>query len=215
MTIKAQLQAAFQWRYAVKKFDSSQKIMAEEWSILEDALLFSPSSYGLQPWKFLVVENLELRKQLMAASWNQSQVVDASHYVVFTTLKNVTEDYLNSYLEQMATTRGVELAKFDGLRKVMMGDLVNGPRAQVIGHWAQKQAYIAMGNLMQAAALLKIDSCPLEGIDPSAYDKLLKLNDTPYTAVAAVALGYRSSEDKYQHMKKVRFPKDKIIQIIK
>jgi len=214
MKIEQQLQEAFQWRYAVKKFDPIKKINQEQWKILEEALLYSPSSYGLQPWKFFVVQNPNLRTQLRAVSWNQPQVEECSHYVVFTTLRKVTEDYIGSFIEQMVAIRGGDTAQLDGYRKMMVGDLVNGGRSQIIQHWSQKQAYIAMGNLMHSAALLKIDSCPLEGIDPKAYDKILNLEDSAYSTAAAVALGHRASDDKYQQLKKVRFPKDQIIQII-
>jgi nitroreductase len=212
--MEAQIVEALEWRYAVKKFNPTEKINKEQWTVLEESLHLSPSSYGLQPWKFLVVQNSAMRKQLTPASWGQPQVESCSHYVVFTTLKTLTEDYIGSYVQSIAQTRGVDVGTLDGMRKMMIGDLVKGPRSQVISHWAQKQSYIAMGNLMHCAALLKIDSCPMEGIDPKAYDKILGLEDSAYSAAAAVALGYRDSEDKYQNAKKVRFPKDQIIKTI-
>ncbi|MDH4469265.1 MAG: NAD(P)H-dependent oxidoreductase [Bacteriovoracaceae bacterium] len=214
MSIENQIIEALEWRYAVKKFDPTKKIKQEHWKILEESLLLSPSSYGLQPWKFLVVQNVALRKQLTPASWNQTQVEDCSHYVVLATLKTITEDYIGSFIQSTAETRHMDVASLMGYQKMIIGDLVQGPRSKVIEHWAQKQSYIAMGNIMHSAALLKIDSCPMEGIDPKAYDKILGLENTPYASAAAVALGYRSSEDKYQLAKKVRFPKDQIIKVL-
>lgn len=212
--MQSELTAALQWRYATKKFDSQKKISAEDWKILEESLHLAPSSYGLQPWKFLVVQKEELRVQLTAASWKQAQVESCSHYVVLATLKTLTEEYIDHFVESVASQRDVPLESLAGYRKVMVGDLVKGARSQVIGHWAQKQAYIAMGIVMHSAALLKIDSCPMEGIDPQAYDKILGLTSTPYTSAAAVALGYRHPEDKYQSVKKVRFPVSDVIQYL-
>ena len=214
MSMEKQIMEALEWRYAVKKFNPTKKIQQDQWSVLEQSLLLSPSSYGLQPWKFLVVQNGEIRKKLTPASWNQTQVEDCSHYVVIATLKKITEDYIGSFIQSTAQTRNVEAATLEGYKKMMMGDLIQGPRSQVVDHWAQKQSYIAMGNIMHTAALLKIDSCPMEGIDPKAYDKILELENTDYASAAAVALGYRSSDDKYQMAKKVRFPKDQIIKVL-
>lgn len=201
-------------RYAVKKFDSSKKIETSTWQAIAESMRLAPSSYGLQPWKFLLVENSETRKTLQGHSWNQTQVTEASHFIVLTYKVKMDEDHIQKFVESTAETRGVPVESLQGYKEMMMGDLVNGPRSQVISTWAQKQCYIAMGQMMLAAAALGVDSCPMEGLDPAAYDKVLNLENTGFATVAAVAFGYRHADDKYQFAKKSRFPMDQILQKI-
>jgi nitroreductase len=191
------------WRYATKQFDATKKLSEAQWHVLAESLRLSPSSYGLQPWKFIVVQNADLRRELRTQTWNQSQVEDCSHYVVFTALKKMTPEYIDRFILETATSRGMDAANLKGYRDMMVRDLVEGPRSQVIDHWAQRQCYIAMGNLMTTAALFNIDACPIEGLVPTEYDRILKLTD--YTTIATVALGFRHADDKYQHASKVRF----------
>lgn len=120
------------WRYACKKFDSSKIIREADWNILAETLRLSASSYGLQPWKFIVVQNPEIRKQLLPVSWNQTPVTDASHFVVLTYKEKMDEDHINRHIEQTAKVRGIEATSLEGFKKVMMGDLVKGPRSEVI-----------------------------------------------------------------------------------
>lgn len=200
------------WRYAVKRFDPNKKISQNDWQVLEQSLLMSPSSYGLQPWRFLVIQNMELRKKLREVSWNQSQVEDCSHFVVLTTRPTINEADVDRHIQRMASVRSVAIENLAGAKKSIMNDVVNGPRAQIIKWWSQRQSYIAMGFLMETAALMGIDTCPLEGLDPAAYDKILNLENSDYLTVAAVALGYRHPEDKFQFNKKVRFEKSEVIQ---
>jgi nitroreductase len=200
------------WRYAVKRFDATKKISDSAWKILESSLVLAPSSYGLQPWKFLIVENPSLREQLKAVSWNQSQVTEASHFVVFLTRDKITESDIRDYIEDIASTREVTRESLKGFEDMLMGNVVKGKMGVDLLHWTQRQAYIAMGFLLETAALLKVDSVPMEGLDPLAYDRILNLEGSGWRSVAAVALGYRHPEDKLQHAKKVRFPAEKIIQ---
>ncbi len=209
-----ELLSALEWRYATKKFDATQKIPAEEWKALEQSLVMAPSSYGLQPWKFIVVQNPEVREKLKAASWNQTQVTDASHLVVLATKEKITEEDVQEFMNLNATVRGIPVENLKGYQDMIIGDLVKGPRSAIIGSWAQRQAYIAMGFVMESAAMLKIDTCPLEGLDPAAYDQILDLQGSGYKTVAAVALGYRHADDGYAKAKKVRFAKEKVIQYI-
>lgn len=205
MTKAESLVHSLNWRYAVKKFDAQRKISTENWIALKEALRLSPSSYGLQPWKFIEVQNPELRRSLRAQSWNQSQVEEASHFVVLTFKEKMDTQHIEQFIQATAQQRNISADSLKGFADMMAGDLVTGPRAQVIDTWAQRQTYIAMGFLMLAAAVLNIDSCPLEGLDANQYDELLNLKGTGFKTVAAVALGYRHSEDKYQSLTKVRF----------
>lgn len=200
------------WRYACKKFDSTKKIREADWNILAESLRLSASSYGLQPWKFLVIQDPEIRKQLLPLSWGQTPVTDSSHYIVFTYKEKMDETHIEKFIQQTAKTRGVEASSLEGFKNMMIGDLVKGPRSQVINWWAQRQCYIAMGTLLTTAALMEIDTLPMEGLDPAAYDKVLKLEGTGWKTVAAVACGYRSNDDKYQSMKKVRFDLNDVVE---
>jgi nitroreductase len=193
------------WRYACKKFDPTKKIRESDWNILAETLRHSVSSYGLQPWKFIVVQTAEIRKQLLALSWNQTPVVDASHFIVMTYKEKMDEEYVTKFIDQNAKVRGVDASTLEGFKKVMIGDLVKGPRSAVIDWWAQRQTYIAMGSFLTTASLMEIDALPMEGLDPLGYDKVLGIEGTGYKTVAAIACGYRAEDDKYQFVKKVRF----------
>jgi nitroreductase len=212
MTIQPQeILEKLQWRHAVKKFDPSKKISEADWFILEESLRLAPSSYGLQPWKFIVVQDPKIRAALTPVSWNQTQVEDCSHYVVLATLTKIEVAYVEKFVAKIAQVRELDVASLENYKNLMVSDLVNGPRSAIVQWWSQRQSYIAMGMLMETAALLDIDACPLEGIEPAAYDRILQLEGSGYAAVAAVALGYRSLEDKYQLLKKVRFDRDEVI----
>jgi nitroreductase len=211
---RSDVQSALEWRYAAKKFDPSKIISSEDWRVLEESLRLSPSSYGLQPWRFFVVQNPQIRQQLKVASWNQSQVTDASHYVVIAFQESVGEADIRKFMETTAMIRGVDVGSLERYRKVIEGDLLTGTRSKEISTWSQRQTYIAMGFVMLAAALLKIDSCPMEGIEADEYDRILGLKGTGFKTVAGVALGYRHAEDKYALSKKVRYPASEIIRYL-
>lgn len=194
------------WRYAVKRFDPARRIPAETWAVLEQALVLAPSSFGLQPWKFVVVDSPELRQQLRTASWNQPQVDEASHYVVFAGLRTTTLADVDRWLECLATARCVDVASFAGYRRGLASFLATGWAARDLGGWNARQGYLALGQFLFAAAMLGVDTTPMEGIDLVAYDRLLGLDGTPFTTLCACAAGYRAADDKYAAMPKVRFP---------
>lgn len=213
MTTTTEIQKKLEWRYATKNFDPAKKIPAEKWEALENALLLAPSSFGLQPWKFLVVENPELRAKLRPASFDQSQITDASHLVVLTAHKGVDEKFVARYIERIMEVRSVSRESLTGFEKAMVDSVVKGKPDK--DAWARRQAYIAMGFLLETAALLDIDSCPMEGFIPAAYDEILGLAGTEYTSVLVVPLGYRSEKDATQNWTKVRFPKDEVVTHLK
>lgn len=205
------LLAVQSWRYATKKFDPSKPIPSDLWAALEQSLVLTPSSYGLQPWKFVVVTDPDLKRQLRPASWNQSQIEDCSHLVVFLAKERITEADVDRLIARTAEVRGQDLESLQGYRGFMMGDLVKGARAAVIDQWSARQAYIALGNFMTSAALLGVDTCPVEGLDPAAYDRILGLEGSGYRTVCACPAGYRATEDGYAAKPKVRFPVDQVI----
>lgn len=202
------------WRYATKQFDPSKTISPEIWTALEDALVLSPSSFGLQPWKFLVITSPELKEQLKPFSWNQSQVTDCSHYVVFTIKKNLTAEHVDHFIARTAELRGGTVDAMAGYRNLMVSDVVDGARSFNVNDWSTRQVYIALGNFMTSAALLGVDTCPMEGIEPVKYDNLLGLTAKGFTTVVACAAGYRSEEDKYASLAKVRFLKSEVLETL-
>jgi nitroreductase len=205
---------ALTWRYATKKFDPAKIIAPETWSALEDALVLTPSSYGLQPWKFLIVTSPKLKEDLKPLSWNQAQVTDCSHYVVFTIKKNLTAADVDRFVARTAEVRNTSVESITGYRNIMVSDVVHGARSFNVNEWATRQTYIALGNFMTSAALLGVDTCPMEGIEPVKYDKALNLHETGYTTVVACAAGYRAEDDKYADLAKVRFAKSDVIELL-
>jgi len=199
------------WRYATKVFDPARKIPAELWDQLEQALVLTPSSFGLQPYRFVVVTDPALKAKLRPASWNQGQVEDCSHLVVFLAQNDMTEASIDEYLARIAQVRGVTADSLAGYRSFMVGDLVQGPRHAIIQEWAARQTYIALGNFMTSAAVLGVDTCPLEGLVPAQYDEILGLAGSGYRTVCACPAGYRSEADKYATLPKVRYAKDRLI----
>lgn len=207
-----ELLTQLRWRYATKRFDATRTIPADTWSALEQALLLAPSSFGLQPWKFVVVTTPALRQQLRAASWGQAQVTDASHYVVFAGLRTTTEADVDRFLQCQSQVRGTPLDSMAGYRKVLVDFLAKGWASKDLAAWNARQGYIALGQLMTAAAMLGVDTCPMEGIDMAAYDRILGLDGSRYTTLCGCAAGYRASDDKYATAAKVRFPLDEVIE---
>ncbi len=201
-------------RYATKAFDASRKIDAATWSALEDALVLTPSSYGLQPWKFLVLTDSAVREELVAHSWGQRQVADASHLVVLAVKTSVDEAYVNDYVQQICAARGITPDLLEGYRGMMVGGVVNGMTAEQQTEWAVKQAYIALGNFMTCAALLGVDTCPMEGFLRPKYDELLGLKERGLTAAVLCPAGYRSAEDNYAALPKVRAPKASVVEYL-
>jgi nitroreductase len=202
------------WRYATKQFDPAKTIAPEIWTALEDALVLTPSSYGLQPWKFLAIASPELKAQLQPFSWNQSQVTDCSHYVVFAIKKNLTTEDVDRFMSRTAELRGGTVDAMVGYRNLIVSDLVDGARSFSINQWSTRQAYIALGNFMTSAALLGVDTCAMEGIEPVNYDRVLGLSVKGFTVVVACAAGYRSDVDKYATLAKVRFPKSEVLETL-
>ena len=214
MTISTdRLLTALRWRYATKKFDPTKKIPATTWDAIEDALVLTPSSFGLQPWKFLVIDHPGLRANLLTESWGQAQVTEASHYLVLTARTDLAAADIDSWMARMAEAQGSSPEILASLKGVIEGF------AQAMSHearhaWNCRQVYIALGQVMATAALLGIDACPMEGISQAGYDQILNLQGTGYATVVACALGYRAQDDRYASLPKARFDRSKIIEHI-
>jgi nitroreductase len=205
-----QLLDSLQWRYAVKRFDSTRTIEPATWQAIEMSLLLTPSSFGLQPWRFLVIQQPEWKAKLPAISWNQTQPADCSHMILFAAMKEVTPEYVNEFMNRIASTRGVERDSLAAYEKVVLGFL-QAIRGNHLA-WSKNQAYIALGQLLANAAILGVDACPMEGIVTAEYDKLLGLDGSIFTTVVGCALGYRHADDKYAMAPKVRFDAHELVQ---
>jgi nitroreductase len=210
-TTTSSLIEALNWRYAVKKFDPAKKIDATTWSALEQSLLLAPSSFGLQPWKFIVVNDPAIRAKLVGASWGQTQIAEASHLVVFAFNKQIDTAHVEKFLARQIEVRGGDVASLDGYKKMMLGSLEGARAKGYLETWQSRQVYIALGQFMASAALLGVDTCPMEGLDPAQYDQILGLVGTSFTTLCACPAGYRAADDKYATAAKVRFPISEVI----
>jgi len=196
---------ALNWRYAVKNFDADRKVDPALVAQLVEAARLTPTSLGLQPFRLVVVENPDLKAKLDGASFGQVQPGTCSHLFVFACLTNLDEAYADGLIDQMATERNMEsgpVESFRGMVKGFMGRLSREDQTT----WEDKQAYIGLGQVMTAAALLGVDTCPMEGFDPAQVDEILGLCAQNLRPVLLCPIGYRSEDDKYQHQKKLRLP---------
>ena len=198
------------WRYATKQFDPSRTIPAQDWAALEEALRLSPSSGGLQPWKFIVITDPAMRRRLLPASYGQPQITNASHLVVFAAKKNFSEADVDAFISHAAATRGVSIESLAPFRNMLVGGIVKSMDEAGRDAWARNQAYIALGNLLTSSALLGIDACPMEGFDRAQYDEILGLSKQGFASAVIATLGYRTASDQYAATPKVRFPKEQI-----
>lgn len=206
-----QLLSSLNWRFAVKKFDSVKKIEPEIWAALELALLLSPSSYGLQPWKFFVVETPTVREQLLPHSWGQKQIVDASHLVVFAVKKPIGAEDAEKLANYSETVRGLPTGTLDSYKNMILGSITRTPPAD-LDVWMSRQIFIALGNFLTSCALLGVDACPMEGFRPEKYDEILGLTARGYAARVVATAGYRHPDDAYASLKKVRYPIGEIVE---
>lgn len=201
---------ALNWRYAAKRMNG-EKVPTEKLDAILEATRLSASSMGLQPYTLLVVESEALKKQIQPAAYNQPQIVEASHLLVFAAWEDVTEEHVNDYIANIAQTRGVTLESLEGFKASLMG-IVNGRTPEQKHEWAARQAYIAFGTAITAAAVEQVDATPMEGFNPAAVDAILGLREKGLRSVTILALGYRDTDKDYLvDAKKVRRSKDELI----
>jgi len=200
---------SLRWRYAVKKFDPSFVIPDEQLAALYESLRLTPSSLGLQPWKFVVVRDNELRKSLQSVSYNQSQIVDASMLLVLCRKAQYGNADIEHYTRTVATTRRQPYEALIAYRQMMEGFVASMDATSLV-QWMEKQVYIALGNLLTSCALLGLDACPIEGFSRSEYDRLLELPEKGLNSLVVCAVGKRATDDSYQHAAKVRFASEDV-----
>lgn len=214
MTISTEtILSALRWRYATKKFDATRKIPDATWDAIEESLVLTPSSFGLQPWQFLVITDPGVRANLLPESWHQSQVTDASHLVVLTARTDLDAADINEWIECMVAAQGSTLEAVAPLKGVIEG-FAQAMSQEDRQAWNVRQLYIALGQLMSTAALLGVDACPMEGISKVGYDKALHLDGTGYGTVVACALGYRAEDDRFSAIPKARYDRSRVIRRI-
>jgi nitroreductase len=201
------------WRYATKKFDATKKVSTEDLEILKKAIQLSPSSYGLQLYKVFIIENPAVRAQLQPASWGQSQIVEASHLFVFANVVDVQESHIDAYIQNIANTRGLAIEDLKEYSDFLKSKIISLPVEQK-AVWTSKQTYLALGNLLNAAAELKIDATPMEGFEPEKYNEILGLDKLGLNASLIATIGYRHAEDVTQHYAKVRKPIEELFETI-
>tara|TARA_B110000285_G_scaffold195217_1_gene225365 strand:- start:202 stop:834 length:633 start_codon:yes stop_codon:yes gene_type:complete len=191
------------WRYAAQKFDSSKSISEEHLDIIKESLRLVPSSYGLQPLKFIIIQSKELLQELVPASYGQTQVAEASHLIVLCAAKKMGDTQIDEHIQNTAETQNSSVDKLVGYGNYMKKIISNMSNEEVFT-WNTKQAYIALGQLMHTCASLRIDSTPMEGFDPKAYAEILTIDDDQFAPVLVCPIGYRNQEDATQFLSKVR-----------
>ena len=191
------------WRYATKKFDATKKIAPADLNTLKEAVRLAASSYGLQPFKVVLVENPEIREKLKAAAWGQTQITDASHLFVFANDLNAGPESVAAYIKNISETRGLPTEALGGFADMMNG-VISNLSQEAKNIWTSKQTYIALGTLLAAAAELKIDATPMEGFNPAQFNEILGCDKLGLNAAVIATVGYRHDEDEAQHYKKVR-----------
>lgn len=201
------------WRYATKAFDKTRKISDEDWTTLKESISLAPTSYGIQPYKVLIIEDAATREQLRAAAYGQAQLTDASHLIVFAYKKTLTDADIEEFVERIVDVRGQSRESLADYENAMKGAAQRAVSGGYIETWNSRQAYIALGFLLETAALLGIDATPMEGFDAAQFNAILGLED--YSAVAVAALGYRDTENDWlANLPKVRKADHELIERI-
>ena len=191
------------WRYAVKKFDSTRLLSQRQINILKEAFNLTATSYGLQPIKLVIVNNKELQKKLVEHSYNQQQVEQASHLLVFCVDTHLNEKDVENYFDRVQKVRNTPDEIINPFRNYLK-DVISGKSSEELISWAKNQAYLALGNLLTVCANEQIDSCPMEGFIPKKYDDLLNLKEKNLTSVLVLPVGFRADDDFMKNQKKVR-----------
>ncbi len=194
---------SLKWRYATKRFAAGRTVSAEDLRTLKEAVNLSASSFGLQPYRVVIVSDPAMKQQLRAASYDQAQLTESSHVFVFAAMKAMPPAHIDTFLDRMAEIRHTPREQLNGFGDYMKG-AVAGQSAEATEQWNKRQAYIGLGTLLAAAAELRLDACPMEGFDAGAYDRLLGLEERGLTATVIAPIGYRADADATRHHAKVR-----------
>lgn len=203
-----------EWRYAVKKFDENKLLTSDKCHILERAFNLTATSYGLQPIKLVVVHDKEIQRKLKGFSYGQKQVAQASHVFVICIEERIDQDFIHDYFNRVQEIRNTSNEILDPFKGALVENFSN-KEIEEVRNWATNQAYLALGTLLTVCAMEGIDSCPMEGFEPKAYDSLLGLDKKKLNSVLVLPVGYRAEDDFFAGLKKVRRNlEDSIIRIL-
>jgi nitroreductase len=205
LKIKMDIIEKLKWRYATKLFDSNKKISQKQIDTIKEAVNLTATSYGMQPFKMIIVSNQEIKEKLTEAAFGQINVSTASHVLIFAAKTNIDNDYIDSHVENLAQIRNVELNSLVSY-KANIQNFIKKKSLEQLLKWASDQCYIALGNLLTVCAIEKIDACPMGGFDAEKFDEILYLKEKNLHSVVFANLGYRSEDDKYAKLNKVRRP---------
>lgn len=205
--------AALGWRYAVQNFDPAKKVSGDDLKTILESGRLAPSSYGLEPWQFIVVENSTVREQMKAAAYGQGKVTEASHLIVIARRTDTRENIVRERLERMAKIQNQDVTSLDGFKQMVDGVIASRDDA-ALDIWNSRQAYIALGMMMETASLLGIDNAAMEGFDPKGVDEILGLSGKHLTATVMLAVGYRGM-DASADRPKVRRDFDQVIEFVR
>lgn len=200
---------ALNWRYATKSFDQNKKLTQDQVNLVIESLRLSPSSFGLQGWKFVRVVDNNLREQLKEAAYGQSQVTEASELFVLAVPTNFGMKHVDKYITSTAEIRNIKLEDLAGFREMMNGFLSAKDSNQIL-EWLKRQVYIALGTAITVCAINNIDTCPMEGFDTNRFDEILGFKDLNLTSVLMMPVGYRSNSDRNAEVSKSRFSKEEV-----
>ena len=201
------------WRYATKKHDPNKKVSDENLDFLKKSVQLSASSFGLQPYEIFIIQDMDLRKKLQDVSFGQPQIVDAQYLMVFCYTTKIDAEYLDDFLQNVSKTRGVSMESLEGMRKAITGSTLQFTQEQK-EQWAWRQAYIALGFLLNAAPKVKVDVSPMEGFQNNKYDEILNLHEKNLKSAVIAAIGHRSEEDELKDALKVRKPEEELFHIL-
>lgn len=209
-TVEMNIIESLQWRYAVKKFDDTKFLSENQINTLKDAFNLTASSYGLQPVKMVVISNKELQNKLVEHSWNQGQVVQASHVLVLCIPKKYGVEDIERYFSLVKKVRNTADEVLNPFKENLL-KTISGKTQEELYMWNKNQAYIALGNLLTVCAIEKIDACPMEGFINKKYDEILALEKHNLTSVLAIPVGFRADDDYMKDLKKVRKQTEEVI----
>ena len=201
----------YKWRYATKIFDAKKKISDANIELIKDSISLAPTSYGLQLFKTIIVEKKEIKDELKKASFNQSQISDASHIFVFCNSTKIVEDDIDTYIKNKAAVQNKTINEISVYGDFLKDTLLK-KEDKKISIWTANQVYIALSHLLTFCPSLGIDSCPIEGFESHKYNDILKLNDRNLNSKVVAAVGYRSNKDLSQYEKKIRKSNDELFE---
>mgnify|MGYP000905380874 CR=1 FL=1 len=211
--MKEEILNALKWRYSVRSFDTEKKVSEEDLRTVLEGGRLAPSSFGLEPWKFLVVENRDIRERLQEVGYGQEKISKSSHLIVIASRTDVRANLVGEHMNRIARTTGASESDLAGLRGMIEGKISSMSDGDLKA-WIAAQAYISLGMMLETAALLGIDAAPMEGFVPEKFDEILGLGEKNLTTTVIFSLGFRG-EDPAANQPKVRKSLEEAVEFVK